>query len=133
MVLEVFPNTVPSSQHKVHHAGRALLICCVGPLGGPAPEITIGEAKAAHARIVIVDAMCADYADSDGLHWLLTLRAAAAEQHIEVRIAAREGSNIWRNLLLLRAGFPLYAHVQAALHGPPQIISSPGRKEAAYV
>jgi hypothetical protein len=133
MVMEVFPNTVPASQHTVHQAGRALLIRCVGPLGGPPPEDTIQAAKSAHARIIIVDAMPADYADSDGLRWLLMLRAAAIEQHIEVRIAAREGSNIWRNLLLLRAGFPLYANVQAALHGPPQIVSSPGRKEAAYV
>lgn len=133
MVMEVFPNTVPSPKHSVHQAGRTLLIRCIGPLGGPTPEVTIEEAKAAHARIVIVDAMPADYADSDGLRWLLTLRAAAMEQHIEVRIAAREGSNIWRNLLLLRAGFPLYGNVQAALHGPPQSISSPGRKGAAYV
>jgi hypothetical protein len=134
MVTERFATNEPSPLQTIYSLGRALLIRCVGPLGGPEPEETVAKARRAHIRIVVVDATHADYADSDGLRWLLAMQSGAAEEGIEVRIAACEGGNIWRNVVLLRAGLPLYSDVQTALHGAPR--SSAGMpiegKEAAH-
>jgi hypothetical protein len=131
MVMERFATTESSSLQTFYSLGRALLIRCVGPLGGPELEAVVEEARSGRTRIVIVDATHADYADSDGLRWLLGLRSAAVERGIEVRIAAGEGGNIWRNILLLRVGLPLYPDVQSALHGPPRPQPTTKRKEAA--
>lgn len=131
MVMERFATNESSPLQTFYSLGRALLIRCVGPLGGPELEAVTKDVRSGHLRIVIVDATRADYADSDGLRWLLSLRSAAAERGIEVRVAACEGGNIWRNILLLRVGLPLYTDVQSALHGSPRPQPTAKRKEAA--
>jgi hypothetical protein len=116
--------------------GRAFLVKCLGPLGGPDSETLMREARRSRSRILLIDTTHAEYADSDGLRWLMALREAAAENTLELRIVVREGSNIYRNLLLLRAGLLLYGSVQTALHNAPHTLSPPvlpARKEAAFV
>jgi len=108
MDLHVFASTAG------HALGRVYLLDCAGPLGGPDPDALLLEAIGGGARIVLVDATRAAYADSQGLRWLLCLRNAAAERDVCLRLAAPEGGNIWRNVTLLRAGFLLYPSVQSA-------------------
>jgi Anti-anti-sigma regulatory factor (antagonist of anti-sigma factor) len=98
--------------------GRIFYLRCDGPMGGPPPERLADEASADGARIVLVDATHAEYADSEGLRWLLALRREADERGLCLRIAAPTGGKVWRNIKLLDAGLSLHPTVQSAWSWP---------------
>ena len=120
--------TLPSQPASGLSMGRIYYLRCDGPMGGPTPEQITHEAFATGARVILVDATHAEYADSDGLRWLLALRQAAEERGLCLRIAAATEGRIWRNITLLEAHMDLYPTVQSAWnwpcasgdHGPPE-------------
>ena len=124
--------TLPSQPGSGFSMGRIFYLRCDGPVGGPKPEQITHEAFATGARTILVDATHAEYADSDGLRWLLALKQAAAERGLCLRIAAATEGRIWRNITLLEADLDLYPTVQSAWnwpcsssgdHGPPEPVT----------
>ena len=98
--------------------GRVFVIRCDGPLDGraAAPERIAQQARG--ARVLLVDATAAPYADSEGLRWLLRLRQLAGEAGQCLRIAARRGGRVWRNLMLLHYDFEIFASARSAWESP---------------
>lgn len=68
-------------------------------------------------RGLLLDTTRASYADSDGLRWLLALKAACDAEGFPLRILARKGGRVWRNLRLLNANLALFASGRAAWRG----------------
>lgn len=99
-----------------HGVGRVLLLRVGGALDGslPAPDQVAASARAAGARFVLLDATGASYADSDGLRWLLRVREMLEGSGKRLRIAARRGGKVWRNLALLDARLEMYGSVGGA-------------------
>ena len=102
--------------------GRRLLLRWGGPLDGrgPAPALVAARSDAGAVRLVLLDMTGAPYADSDGLRWLLRLRDGLEARGKGLRIAARPGGNVWRNLGLLGADLDVFESVRAAWKAPGQ-------------
>lgn len=101
--------------------GRWLLLrCWDNPLDGrgPTPAQVAAQAYACAAHFVLLDVTDAPYADSDGLRWLLRLRDTLEAEGKCLRIAARRGGKIWRNLDLLGADFEVFESVRTAWKSP---------------
>src|SRR4029079_18758765 len=96
--------------------GRVLLLHARGPLegSGAAPERIAARMRDAGARLLLLDATVAPYADSDGLRWLLRLRAEGEKAGQSLRIVARQGGKVWRNLMLLEVEWEMYGSLRHA-------------------
>jgi anti-anti-sigma regulatory factor len=97
-----------------------LLRCWDRPLdgGGPTPSEVAAQCHACGAHFVLLDITGAPYADSEGLRWLLRLRDTLEAEGKDLRIAARRGGKVWRNLDLLGADFEIFDSVRAAWKAP---------------
>jgi ABC-type transporter Mla MlaB component len=110
-----------------YDCGRLLLFRWDGPLDGhgPTPAQVAAQSRVCAARNVLLDATHTPYADSDGLRWLLRLQDHLQAQGKGLRIAARRGSKVWRNLILLGAGLEVFESVRAAWKAPsPRIVAA---------
>jgi len=108
-----------------HALGRVLLLHWNGVLNGtgPAPEQVRAALTHCGARLLLLDATRAPYADSEGVRWLLRLQDHLASRGKRLRIAARPQGKVWRVLSLLQLGLELFDSVgrawKAPWHGPP--------------
>jgi len=114
------PMTPPSD--RLESVGRAFMLRAVEPLSSEsmlcrtsATEIT-KKARNEHSRVVVLDTYPCEYADSDGLRWLLSLQSELRSIGIPLHIVARPNSRVRRNFDLLRADLTVYNTVQDALH-----------------
>jgi len=99
----------------VHTVGRRALLRCKAPLsGGPDPEVVLTQIERGGAREVLLDATESPWADSDGLRWLLALQQTLETHGHSLSVAAHAEGRVWRNVVLLKAGLPLYPSVRAA-------------------
>jgi hypothetical protein len=105
----------------LHGVGRMLLLRCDAPLSSDSLSVDSvrQELTRRRCRGVLLDVTRASYADSDGLRWLLALKAACDAGGIPLRILARKGGRVWRNLRLLNANRALFASGRAAWRGAP--------------
>ncbi len=105
---------------KENKIGRVLLLRWEEQLdgSGPTPEQVAATAYCSGARYALLDLTHAAYADSEGLRWLLLLRNALDGHDIGLRIAARAGGKVWRNLKILEANLDLYETVALAWKSP---------------
>lgn len=102
----------------LHRAGRLFLVRLSAPLcGGPNIDLLRQKMKEQRTRALLVDATRAPYADSDGLRWLLAVKAACDADGRRLRIVARRESKVWRNVRLLNANLALFASGRAAFQG----------------
>ncbi len=117
----VFAGPVPLPSDRIEPVGRTLMLRASGPLDcnsvlcRTAPAVIAARACSEHSRVVVLDAYPTEYADSDGLRWLLALRTALAASAMPLHVVARPASRVRRNLDLLRADLSLYDTVQDAL------------------
>ena len=102
------------------HLGRVFLLRWDGPLdgSGPAPAQVAAGAVCADARFLLLDLSHVPFADSGGLRWLLALTGETAAAGLGLRVAARPGGKVRRNLALLQAGLELYDSVARAWKAP---------------
>ncbi|MBC7806777.1 MAG: hypothetical protein H7145_11560, partial [Akkermansiaceae bacterium] len=106
---------------SIEAMGRTLMLRACGPLNQEStlcrtsPADIAQRARRDHSRVVVLDAYPAEYADSDGLRWVLALRTALAEEGLPFHVVSRPQSRVRRNLDLLRADLSLYETVQDAL------------------
>lgn len=113
------PMSVPTD--SIEAVGRTLMLRACGPLDEnstlcrTAPATIASRARKENLRVVVLDAYPAEYADSDGLRWILALRSALAAEGVPFHVVSRPHSRVWRNLDLLRADLSLYGAVQDAL------------------
>ena len=85
--------------------------------GGPSVESVRQEWRARRPQAVVLDATGASYVDSDGLRWLLSLKSACDAEGLPLRILAKRGGKVWRNLILLNANLALFGSGRAAWRG----------------
>ena len=111
--------------------GRVFVIRCEGPLDGDAVEPEVIAQRARGARVVLVDATASPYADSEGLRWLLRLREETIAAGQCLRIAARRGGRIWRNLTLLRSDFNIFASARSAWESPCEASEAAGDNQTS--
>ena len=107
---------------KEHLSGRVLLLEWEGPLDGSDPSHVAAAARAltSQERFLLLDMTRAAYADTAGLRWLFRLRDRAEASGKRLRIAARRGGKVWRNLALLAAGIDVYESLPQAWAAPWQ-------------
>jgi len=100
--------------------GRILLLRCNEALDGSGltPEQITDLTKTNGIRYLLVDTTEARYADSGGLRWLLRLRQAVASAGKRLRIVARPGSKVWRNIQLLETDLEVYPSLARAWKDP---------------
>src|SRR3712207_6745136 len=96
--------------------GRVLLLRWEAPLDGMGepPQQVAARAAQNASRTVLLDITGVPYVDSDGLRWLLRLQNELEATGRTLRIAARRGGKVWRNLALLDAGLDLHESVASA-------------------
>ena len=101
---------------SLYPAGRTALLRCNAPLSG-GPDVTqlVTQIERTGAREVLLDTTKANWADSDGLRWLLSLHQLLQTHGHSLRIVAQENGRIWRNITLLQTDLPLFGSVRAAL------------------
>lgn len=120
-VRPVFSHTDPLPTDRLEPVGRALMLRAAEPLDArsflcrTAPEAILRRVRAGGLRVVVLDAYPAEYADSDGLRWLLALQETLAAENIPFHVVSRPHSRVRRNLDLLRADLSQYDLVQDAL------------------
>jgi anti-anti-sigma regulatory factor len=121
MDYHVFKGPMPVPTDSIEAIGRTLMLRACKPLNREsslcrtAPAEIAHRAHREHSRVVVLDAYPAEYADSDGLRWLLALRSALATEGVPFHVVSRPQSRVRRNLDLLRADLSLYETVQDAL------------------
>ena len=112
---------LPLQTDRLEAVGRALMLRAAEPLDAnsflcrTAPETIVRRARAEESRVVVLDAYPTEYADSDGLRWLLALQAALQKENVPFHVVSRPHSRVRRNLDLLRADLSQYDMVQDAL------------------
>ncbi|MBC8135043.1 MAG: hypothetical protein H8F28_04045 [Fibrella sp.] len=117
----VFGGPMPVPTDRIEAIGRTLMIRACGPLDGDStlcrtpPADIAHRAHREHSRVVVLDAYPTEYADSDGLRWVLALRSALATEGVPFHVVSRPQSRVRRNLDLLCADLSLYETVQDAL------------------
>jgi hypothetical protein len=117
----VFGGPMPVPSDSIETVGRTLLLRACGPLNESStlcrtpPATIVNRARRENSRVIVLDAYPAEYADSDGLRWVLALRSALSTENIPFHVVSRPNSRVWRNLELLRAELFLYGTVQDAL------------------
>ena len=101
-------------------AGRVLLLRWEGALdgSGPPPQRLAEAVRACGARFLLLDTTQVPYADSDGLRWLVRLRAELEAHGRRLRLAVRPHSKVWRSLALLHLGLEVYGSLRAAWKPP---------------
>lgn len=95
---------------KQHALGRVLLLRCEGELDGtgPTPEQVVTAARQRQARFLLLDTTQAAYADTNGLRWLIRLRALLEAAGQSLRIAAPPKGKVCRSLTLLQLEMDVY-------------------------
>lgn len=95
---------------KQHSLGRVLVLRCDGELDGtgPTPEQVLETARQRKARFLLLDTTRADYADTNGLRWLIRLRALLEAEGLAVRVAALPRGKVRRILSLLQLGLDVH-------------------------
>lgn len=103
-----------------HAFGRVMLLSWQGALdgSGPTPEQVVSDANRRRARFLLLDTTHADYADSNGLRWLIRLRALLEAAGRTLRIVVKPQGKIWRNLSLLQLRLDMYDSVRGAWRTP---------------
>jgi len=66
------------------------------------------------AKSLVVDTTAAEYADSNGLRWLLALQQTLATHGMVVRVLASRNSKVLRNLELLGGAFEVTTDARKA-------------------
>lgn len=121
MGYHVFQGPAPVPTDSIDAVGRTLMLRACGPLDGDstlcrtAPAEIAHRAHREHSRVVVLDAYPTEYADSDGLRWVLALRSALVAEGVPFHVVSRPHSRVRRNLDLLSADLSLYETVQDAL------------------
>lgn len=100
--------------------GRVLLLRWQGAVDGSGPSAKkMGDqAHADGARFVLLDFTRAPFIDTAGLRWLLALKCDMEERGFGLRLAAKRGGKVWRNVALLDVGLDMYGSVGAAWNAP---------------
>lgn len=117
----VFDGPTPVPTDSIDAMGRTLMIRACGPLNGESslcrtsPTDIAHRARRERLRVVVLDAYPTEYADSDGLRWVLALRSELATEGVPFHVVSRPQSRVRRNLDLLAADLSLYETVQDAL------------------
>ncbi|MBC8141668.1 MAG: hypothetical protein H7Y38_09545 [Armatimonadetes bacterium] len=117
----VFSHLDSPQADRLEPVGRALMLRAAEPLDAEsflcrtAPENILRRVRADQLRVVVLDAYPTEYADSDGLRWLLALKEVLAKENIPFHVVSRPHSRVRRNLDLLRADLSQYDLVQDAL------------------
>ena len=118
---QVFEGAAPVPTDSIDAMGRTLMIRACGPLDAESALCRTAPAEIAHrarrerTRVVVLDAYPTEYADSDGLRWVLALNSALAKEGLPFHVVSRPQSRVRRNLDLLCADLSLYETVQDAL------------------
>lgn len=117
----VFEGPTSAPTDSIDAVGRTLMLRACGPLDREsflcrtAPVEIARRAHREHSRVVVLDAYPTEYADSDGLRWVLALRSALAMEGVPFHVVSRPHSRVRRNLDLLGTDLSLYENVQDAL------------------
>ena len=93
-----------------HAAGRGFIIRWEKAIDGSDPTIekVAEETVRRGAKFIVFDASRAPCIDSAGLRWMLGLRARAEAAGVVLRIVARPGSKVARNLNLLNMDLDIF-------------------------
>lgn len=117
----VFSHAALLPADRFEAVGRALMLRATEPLDAQsflcrtAPETILRSVRADNLRVVVLDAYPTEYADSDGLRWLLAVQAVLTKENVPFHVVSRPNSRVRRNLDLLRADLSVYDLVQDAL------------------
>ena len=117
----VFSRPMPVPTDSIESVGRTLMLRACGPLNRDSalcrttPSDLVHRTHRENLRVVVLDAYPTEYADSDGLRWVLALRSALATEGVPFHVVSRPHSRVRRNLDLLCADLSLYDNVQDAL------------------
>ena len=100
---------------RLYDVGRTWLLRLCSPLtGGPDVNGIRAAMKQRGAKSLVVDATAAEYADSNGLRWLMSLQQSLSMHGMVVRVLASRNSKVLRNLQLLGGGFEVTTDARTA-------------------
>ena len=105
---------------RLYDVGRTWLLRLCSPLTG-GPDVLEIRAAMEHrgAKSLVVDTTAAEYADSNGLRWLLALHQTLTTHGMVVRILASKNSKVLRNLELLGGAFDVTTDARNAWYRKP--------------
>jgi hypothetical protein len=100
---------------RLYDVGRTWLLRLCSPLTGGPDVLGIRAAMEQRgAKSLVVDTTAAEYADSNGLRWLLALQQTLATHGIVIRVLASRNSKVLRNLQLLGGAFEVTTDARQA-------------------
>lgn len=100
---------------RLYDVGRTWLLRLCSPLTGGPDVLGIRAAMEKRgAKSLVVDTTAAEYADSNGLRWLLALQQTLATHGIVIRVLASRNSKVLRNLELLGGAFEVTTDARRA-------------------
>lgn len=100
---------------RLYDVGRTWLLRLCSPLTGGPDVLGIRAAMERRgAKSLVVDTTAAEYADSNGLRWLLALQQTLATHGMVVRVLASRNSKVLRNLELLGGAFEVTTDARKA-------------------